>query len=119
MGISKQQWINININLLGLRSEDNETQIISAASYAMNCGKSWNDPIPDNWDTLLSGTIQMMQGFEGYESRYLLIVSPSHGMSSEYSNCFPKCSSKPSEVKVSISLDNSIETLVNWVLNQV
>ena len=111
--------MNINLNMLGLRSEDNATEIKSAASYAMDCGKQWSDPVPENWSELLSGTIQMMQGFVGYKTRFLLIVSKSTGGSYDYPGCFPKCSAKPTEIKASTSLDNYADKLVEWVVKQL
>jgi len=117
--ITKEQWLTIHTDMLGLRSEDNSSQINSAASYAMDCGKNWSDPIPENWIELLYGTIKLMQGFPGYEKRYLLIVSKSHGpLTTEYHGCFPKCSAKATEIKAHISLDNNIDVLVNWVIEQ-
>lgn len=117
--ITTQQWRAINIDMLGLRSEDNTTEIKSAASYAMDCGKKWSDPIPENWMDLLEGTIKMMQGFEGYKTRYLLIVSPSSSDNFEYSDCFPKCSSKPSSISAYTSLNDSVSNLMKWVVGQI
>ena len=125
MGITKMQWVAVCTNLLGLRSEDNRTQIKDAASYAMDCGKMWKDPIPEKWDSMLAETIKEMKGFSNYKTRYLLIVSKSTGSTysgstaSEYIGCFPKCSSKPTEIKASTSLDQDNETLAQWVLDHI
>lgn len=125
MGITKSQWQTVCLNLLGLRSEDNKTEIKSAASYAMDCAKKWSDSIPENWDDLLAGTIQSMKAFSNYKNRYLLIVSTSTGSTygssnaSEYDGCFPKCSSKPTQIKACTSLDQTEEALVQWVLDNI
>lgn len=115
MSITKKQWVNIHLEMLGLRSEDNPTVIKSAASYAMDCKKKWNDPIPDNWEELLKGTIKHMQEFDGYKQRYLLIVAKSVGADFEYADCFPKCSAKATVISASISLDGDVDTLAGWV----
>ncbi|ADU67068.1 hypothetical protein LGV61_11745 [Desulfurispirillum indicum] len=123
MAITKRQWGNILLNMLGLRSGATPDDIGSAASYAMDCGVTASIPfppsIPENWDTLLHGTIKHMQEFPGYQSRYLLIVKPSSSTNFEYQDCFPKCSTKPTEVLASISLDNTPEELVQWVVDRI
>lgn len=73
--ITKNQWLNIHMNHLGLRSEDNNSTINGrGASYAMDMGMDFSDPIPDTWETLLRGTIQHMQNYENAPQRYLMIV---------------------------------------------
>ena|ERR1700749_853559 len=119
MSINQKQWTNIHLEMLGLRSEDNPSVIKSAASYAMDCKKKWNDPIPDNWTELLNGTIKHMQEFSGYKERYLLIVSKSLGADFEYADCFPKCSSKATQVWASKSLDNTVNSLADWVVSNI
>lgn len=124
MSISKKQWLNIMLDMLGLRSGATADDIQSAASYAMNCGQVVKSiqqvpAIPDSWDNLLVGTLKTMQGFEGYKIRYLLIVSPSSSNNFEYGGTFPKCSSKPTKVLASVKLDNDVGYLANWVVSNI
>ena len=122
MSITVKQWQFIVMKMLGLRSGATRDAIDSAASYAMNCGQKAGLPmplIPANWDALLSGTIAHMQEFEGYKDRYLLIVSPSASSNYEYKDCFPKCSSKPSKIWNSISLNNDVTELIKWVVSNI
>jgi len=122
MGITKGQWRNVCLNLLGLRSEDNGAVIKSAASYAMDCGKEWNNnkEPPENWDSLLKGTIERMQGFGGYEKRFLLVVNLSTGaLPPEYSGCFPKCSAKSSTVYAATPLNDTVDHLIEWVMQEI
>jgi hypothetical protein len=122
MSITTTQWGSIMIEMLGLRSGATADDINSAASYAMDCGEEAKFPlpsIPENWDALLSGTIRHMQEFEGYKSRYLLIISKSTSSNYEYPDCFPKCSVKPSKVWQSTSLDNGVEELIEWVVANI
>lgn len=122
MSITPQQWNFILTNMLGLRSGATQDDINNAASYAMDCGIKVTIPLPSipiNWDALLSGTIIHMQKFNGYKKRYLLIVSKSTSSTYEYSDCFPKCSSKPNKVWGSTSLDSSVEDLIQWVVKKI
>lgn len=120
--ITKNQWLNIHTNHLGLRSEDNNSTINgSGASYAMDMGMDFFDPIPDTWETLLRGTIQHMQNYENAPQRYLMIVRDSTGNEAghEYTGCFPKCSSRATVVLQATSLNQDIDTLIEWVKNNI
>lgn len=123
--ITKNQWFIINDKALGLRSEDNETTIKgTGASYAMNMGiRNFNlfEDIPENWNDLLEGTIKAMQSYSDYETRYLMIVSPSNGSLNtfEYYNCFPKSSVRPGKIWSVISLNRSLEELIKWVESNI
>jgi hypothetical protein len=122
MSITAKQWQFILMNMLGLRSGATEDDIKSAASYAMDTGKTAGipfPPIPENWDGLLAGTITHMKEFEGSDNRYLLVVSKSSGGSFEYQGCFPKCSVKPTKVWASTKLDASVEELTKWVVDNI
>lgn len=120
--ITRNQWLNIHMNHLGLRSEDNNSTINgSGASYAMDMGMDFFDPIPDTWETLLRGTIQHMQNYENAPQRYLMIVRDSTGNEAghEYTGCFPKCSSRATVVLQATSLNQDIDTLIEWVKNNI
>ncbi len=124
--ITQKQWIKILTHGIGLRSEDNPDTIRSAASYAMDCAKQldfakyrFQDPIPERWELLLKGTIETMKGFKGSSDRYLMIVEGSRGASFEYLGSFPKCSSSPRSVVASTSLDEDVDVLVQWVLQNL
>jgi len=122
MNITAKQWQFILLNMLGLRSGETPDDISKAASYAMDCGVKVTipfPPIPEKWEAMLSGTITHMQEFPGYEKRFLLIVSKSSGNNFEYDDCFPKCSAKPDKVWSSISLNNSVEELKQWVVANI
>ena len=110
------------MNHLGLRSEDNNSTINGrGASYAMDMGMDFSDPIPDTWETLLRGTIQHMQNYENAPQRYLMIVRNSTGNEAgcEYTGCFPKCSSRATVVLQATSLNQDIDTLIEWVKNNI
>jgi hypothetical protein len=113
--ITFMQWYKIHDLLLGLRSEDNATEIKSAASYAMNCGARPLSPVPANWTALLEGTIQTIKAFPGSEARFLMIISKSNGSGAEYDGCFPKCSVRPTEIHAVTSLNNTVDNLTTWV----
>ena len=120
--LTQQQWIYIILNLIGLRSGDSPTDINSAASYAMDNGVKMTSgipSIPSNWLELLKETIKTIKAFPNALNRYLLIVGNSTGQSNEYSNCFPKCSTKPSKVIASTQLNKTEEELVAWVLDNI
>lgn len=122
MSITQRQWNFIMLNMLGLRSGARPDDINSAASYAMDCGQGAKlpmPPMPSNWDELLSGTITHMQEFPGYQDRYLLIVSKSTSSNYEYEDCFPKCSSKPTKVWNSTSLNEGVDKLTAWVIDSI
>ena len=61
MEITKRHWMNVCMDLKGLRSEDNPTEIKSAASYAMDCGITWSpgQAPPENWISLLKGLLNL------------------------------------------------------------
>lgn len=122
--ITKNQWDTILSNHLGLRSEDNSNTINgSGASYAMDMGiepKLFN-PVPETWEDLLRGTIQHMQNYENAPQRYLMIVRDSTGNEAgcEYTGCFPKSSVKATKVLHATSLNQDIDTLIEWVKNNI
>ncbi|KAB6147083.1 hypothetical protein GA398_13015 [Bacteroides xylanisolvens] len=121
--ITKNQWCTINLNQLGLRSEDNATVIKgSGATYAMDMGMppyKPGDSVPKNWDELLRGTIQYMKGFKDSAGRYLMIVQTSTGENTEYRGCFPKCSHRAETVLHATSLARPLEELVRWVESNI
>ncbi len=122
MRISAKQWQYILMNMVGLRSGATADDINSAASYAMDAGKTAGipfPPIPENWDDLLDGTITHMKEFEGADSRYLLIITKSSGDSFEYQDCFPKCSVKPTNVLASTRLNADVGELTEWVVANI
>lgn len=117
-------WKKIVLYNLGLRSEDNPTEIKSAAAYAMSCDCAWNAPIPDNWETLLINTISHILNYPNSDKRYLLIVAPtSNDVKSEYKGMFPlfpKSSGWCTKVYASTPLRNeSVASLKNWVLDTI
>jgi hypothetical protein len=119
MPINIEQWIKIQLQLIGLRSGTNPNDI-DGASYAMDMGPhQFNKEIPNNWNQLLKSTIELIKGFEGSDDRFLLIVLGVTGTSWDYPGCFPKCSTHPRQVLASTSLIRPIEELVEWVLENI
>ena len=119
--LTNGQWFKILDLHLGLRSEDNASVINNCASYAMDMGLTWvkSPHAPADWNDLLTGTLEMMKAFDGSEKRYLMLVGNSCGNEKrEYRGCFPKCSTRPTYYS-SISLDNDIEVLREWVLSEI
>lgn len=117
-------WKKILLYNLGLRSEDNPTEIKSAAAYAMSCDCAWGTPIPDNWEILLENTIKFILFHPKSKGRYLLIVAPTaNEVKDEYAGVFPlfpKSSGCCNKVYASIPLENeSVISLKNWVLNTI
>lgn len=119
--LTDAQWLNILDQHLGLRSEDNASVIRNCASYAMDMGLTWfkSPHAPADWNELLTGTLEMMKTLDKNGIRYLMLVGNSCGNEDrEYSGCFPKCSTKPTYCS-SIPLNNDIEVLREWVLNEI
>lgn len=124
--MTKEQimWNKIHKEHLGLRSEDNGTEIKNTGtSYAMDMGKQYvlGADLPSEWEGHLKETIKQMQSYQNYSSRYLLIVDNSTGNSteSEYSGTFPKSSTKAQRIIASAPLNKSINELVAWVKQQI
>lgn len=119
--LTQQQWWKIQTDMLGLRSESVPNQILAAASYAMDMGVSgFVRDIPASWMSTLNNTIAQIMAFENSQSRYLLIVKPSHGTTVDYPGCFPKCSSKSTTITASTLIGNKTKAeLVDWVINNI
>ena len=116
VSITRKQWMNICTGLLGLRSGADGTDL-KGASYAMDCGANALSPPPSDWDTLLTGTITYMMGFENYKKRSLMVVRKSTGSGEKYSGTFPKCSAYPTECLTFVQFgDHSVDDLAKWVI---
>lgn len=119
--LTEKQWMIICCKQLGLRSEDNPSEVKKCASYAMDMGLLWTEyrQIPPDWDEALMATLELMQSFSDSKGRYLMLVNNSCGNTTrEYGKCFPKCSALPRYI-TSISLNNDIEKLHDWVLENI
>lgn len=117
--IDNAQWLNVTINLLGLRSGSSPNDF-GPASYSMNNALSWRDPKPADWSDRLNATIELMLGFPNHEARYLMIVEPSAGNSFEYPACFPKCSSRPRSALTTVLIGRSTrDQLADWVVANI
>lgn len=112
--------MNVHLNGLGLRSGTSADDL-GGASYAMAYGKAFT--VPDDFDELLENTIDQILGFDGSDSRTLLIVSGVYPTGEQYgggSPTFPKCSSKPKSTFASTDIgSNGSASLVSWVLDQL
>lgn len=119
--ITHEQWIEVVLQSLGLRSGSTPTDF-DGASYSMNMGGEFGpaDPPPAGWEDRLTATCSLIKGFPGSGDRYLMIVKPSAGNSFEYPDCFPKCSSKPSSALATVQIgEATVEELADWVVANV
>jgi hypothetical protein len=119
--LSQQQWTNVCMNFLGLRS--GATQVdTNGAGYGMDNGNTVPlnclQPAPQGWDTLLDGTLTTIKNFPNSGPQYLLIVGGCPGLSPDYSGTFPKCNSVTGGVIAATpnTLANyTVPQLINWV----
>lgn len=100
--LTQQQWTNVCMNFLGLRS--GATQVdTNGAGYGM-----------DNGNTLLDTTLTTIKNFPNSGPRFLLIVGGCPGLSPDYSGTFPKCNSVKGNV-----IAATPNTLANYTVNQL
>jgi hypothetical protein len=117
--INEKQWKYLVVNMLGLRSAGSASDL-KGASYAMDMGHKWTDPLPATWSTLLDGTIDMILGFPDHEKRYLLIVSKSTATSGDYKSTFPKCSHAPEKAHAAVEIGKAKrDDLTAWVVKNL
>ena len=120
MAISRQQWMSIHLNGLGLRSGAN-AEDLGKASYAMAYGNAF--AVPDDFDDRLTNTIAQILAFDGASQRTLIIVTGVYPSGEAYGGkeaTFPKCSSAPRGSHASTDIaDLGQEGLIGWVLDQL
>lgn len=121
MPLTKQQWMMLSLEGLGLRSAKSEADT-KGASYALDDGTGYSlgAPAPDGWDDKLDSTLEQILAFSNSSGRKLLLVRGVRGTSREYHGCFAKCSSHPAGVVATTDLSaQSVATLRDWVLSHI
>lgn len=115
--LTQQQWTNVCMNFLGLRSGTTAVDV-NGAGYGMDNGNT--QPLnclqlpPANWDTLLDTTITLIKGFPNSGTRYLLIVNGCPGLAPDYPGAFPKCNHVTGNV-----VHATPQTLANYTVAQL
>ena len=118
MALSRALWMNICINMLGLRSASGPEDL-GGASYAMDDGGDWRS-VPEDWEEKLEGTLRGIAAFGNAEGRYLLLVKGVTGTGESYAGTFKKCSSRPSSVVASTLIGGQdTASLKAWVIEHV
>lgn len=115
--LTQQQWTNVCVDFLGLRSGATAVDT-NGAGYGMDNGNTVPmnclQPPPANWDTLLNGTITLIKGFPNSGGRYLLIVNGCPGQAADYPGAFPKCNHVSGNV-----VQATPQTLANYTVQQL
>lgn len=119
--INQEQWTNICVNFLGLRSAATPVDT-NGAGYGMDNGNTVPmaclQAQPANWNTLLATTITLIKGFPNSDGRYLLIVGGCPGLTADYPGAFPKCNTVTGAVVAATpnTLGNyTAQQLIDWV----
>jgi len=119
--LTQQQWTNVCMNFLGLRSGATAVDT-NGAGYGMDNGNAVPmnclQPPPANWDALLDTTIQLIKGFPNSGGRYLLIVNGCPGQAADYPGAFPKCNHVNGVVQFATPqtmANYTVQQLINWV----
>lgn len=119
--LTQQQWTNVCMNFLGLRSGANAGDT-NGAGYGMDNGNAVPlnclRPPPDNWDTLLETTISLIKGFPNSGGRFLLIVDRCPGQAADYPGAFPKCNHVNGAVQFATPqtmANYTVQQLIDWV----
>lgn len=119
--LTQQQWTNVCVNFLGLRSGANAGDT-NGAGYGMDNGNAAPlnclQPPPANWDQLLNGTITLIKNFPDSGGRYLLIVNRCPGQARDYPGAFPKCNRVGGNVVQATPqtmANYTVPQLINWV----
>ena len=123
--VDQAKWTKVCTNFLGLRSAATQVDT-NGAGYGMNDGNTvpmncLRAP-PDNWDTTLAATIDLIKGFPNSGTRYLLIVGDCPGLARDYPGAFPKCNRVRGAVLAATpnTLANyTAAELVEWVINNI
>ncbi len=119
--LTQQQWTNVCLNFLGLRSGATAVDV-NGAGYGMDNGN--NNPMnclqppPANWDNILNTTLTLIKGFPNSGPRYLLIVNGCPGLAADYPGAFPKCNHVNGNVVIATPLtlaNYTVPQLVVWV----
>lgn len=117
--ITQQQWRNICLNALGLRSAITQVDV-GNAGFRMDDGVQPQDclqPPPGNWNTRLRTTIEFIKNYPNSGNNYLLIVR-CIGTAERYGGTFPKCNATQGPITAATpnTISNyTVDQLIDWV----